>query len=346
MGYWQVSAGYGGEKRGGRSYFDVFLDFGVMLIGPGEYGEYCGNDLIYKRKKDGRRVQRFVEEVKNGHKVALKRPAEGNQWEVLAVGVVTGDYEWIPVFDDVEGWDIRHGRRVEWREPADGPKTMSGFTRGTLSKVKKTEIKREIGRIWEAGKARKSKNIPSPAKTLSDQDLVNIIKRDGLSAEKAEETVRTIERITELAEWYREKVREGIKVKEHETRTFLIVPLLLALGWPERHLKIEWHNIDIAFFDEPYSEDTDQCVMILESKKLLESLATKAEKQVTGYSSRCPNCQRLVVSDGCSYKLFDKGDGDEWRPSAYLNILKPRVSHPYRETIGGASEVLTSLVSR
>jgi hypothetical protein len=52
------------------------------------------------------------------------------------------------------------------------------------------------------------------------------------------------------------------------------------------------------------------------------------------------------VSDGCSYKLFEKREGDEWEPSAYLNILKPRVSHPYSENIGGAPDVLTTLMSR
>ena len=50
MGYWQVSAGYGGEKGDGRSYFDVFLDFGVMLIGPGEYDHYRDNAHVYEQE--------------------------------------------------------------------------------------------------------------------------------------------------------------------------------------------------------------------------------------------------------------------------------------------------------
>jgi hypothetical protein len=46
------------------------------------------------------------------------------------------------------------------------------------------------------------------------------------------------------------------------------------------------------------------------------------------------------------YNLFEKGEGEGWVPSAYLNILKPRVSHPYTENIGGALNVFTSLMSR
>ncbi len=343
MEHWQVGAGYGGESGGGRDYSDVFLDFGVMLIGPGEYGEYHNNVRDYQQKKDGRRVKRLVHEVKTGHKVALKRPAGRDQWQVLAVGVVESGYQWMPVFDDVEGWDIRHGRRVEWRKPADGPQTMGGFTRGTLNKIKKEQTRQAVETIWESGKRIETSALPSPLEKLSGEDLMHNLVDHGMEEEEAETFVEVVHRIRDLAQWYRDRVREGVKVKEHETRTFLIVPLLLALGWPEKKLKIEWHNIDISFFEDPYSEDTDQCVMVLESKKLLESLASRTINQAHGYADKYPRCRRVVVSDGCSYKLFERRGSTAWRYAAYLNVLKPRMSHPYRRNIGGASEVITSL---
>jgi|SRR5215217_5692330 len=345
MEYWQVGAGYGGESGGGRAYHDIFLDYGVMLIGPGEYGDYRVDAQVYGHKRDGRQVQRLAREVKPGHKVALKRPA-GHRWEVLAVGEVKSDYEWMPVFDDVEGWDIRHGRRVEWRKPADGSKIMGGFTRGTLNKVEKAETKQAIEQMWNSGQQTAPSSLPSPAEKLRDDDLTDILVEDGVEIKQAGEIVRTIEEIRDLAQWYRERVREGIKVKEHETRSFLIVPLLLALGWPEQKLKIEWHNIDIAFFDNPYSEDTDQCVMILESKKLLESLASRTIHQAYEYAVKYPRCRQAVVSDGCSYKLFERKGGNDWCYSAYLNVLKPRLTHPYQDGIGGASDVLVSMLAR
>jgi hypothetical protein len=52
------------------------------------------------------------------------------------------------------------------------------------------------------------------------------------------------------------------------------------------------------------------------------------------------------VSDGCSYKLFERKGGDDWYYFAYLNVLKPRLSHPYRDGIGGASDVLVRLLAR
>ena len=63
MIYWQVGAGFGGESGGGRSYYGIFLDFGVMLIGPGEYGEYSENVRRNEQDKNGRRIQRFVEDL-------------------------------------------------------------------------------------------------------------------------------------------------------------------------------------------------------------------------------------------------------------------------------------------
>jgi hypothetical protein len=261
-------------------------------------------------------------------------------------GRVEGDYEWMPVFDDVEGWDIRHGRWVEWRTPADGPKKMRGFNRGTLLKLKEAETQQAIDGIWESGEQVQTTALPSQQEKVRDEALMHNLVVHGLKGEVAEPFVQAVERIRGLGQWYRERVRKGIKVKEHETRTFLIVPLLLALGWPERNLKIEWHNVDIAFFENPYSEDTDQCVMIMESKKLLESLASRTIKQAYDYADRYPRCKKVIVSDGCSYKLFTRKGGDDWCYSAYLNVLKPRPTHPYRDGIGGASDVLISLLGR
>ncbi len=41
-------------------------------------------------------------------------------------------------------------------------------------------------------------------------------------------------------------------MSEHETRTFLITPLLVALGWSEQRIKIEWDKLDVALFRYPH----------------------------------------------------------------------------------------------
>jgi len=155
---------------------------------------------------------------------------------------------------------------------------------------------------------------------------------------------KTSQRIRRLVKWYN---TEGKDIKEHETRTFLIIPLLLALGWPEQKLKIEWNNIDIAFFNKPYSEkneDCNQCAIILESKKLREGL-TYGTSQAKTYASKYKKCNRLIVSDGCCYKLYKRKE-NQWKYSAYLNILKPKRNHPYEPNVKGAPDVFMSLMGK
>ena len=82
---------------------------------------------------------------------------------------------------------------------------------------------------------------------------------------------------------------------------------------PEQRLKIEWKNVDIAFFERPYTKKDDECIIILESKKLWAGLSY-AEGQAKGYADKHPECKKLIVSDGCCYKLFER-NGDDWRYS-------------------------------
>ena len=343
MNYWQVACG-----DGRREYSEVFLKYGVMLIGSGEPGNYFEKkeyyrNVIYPLKKDFSVLSSFAEQVEEGDIVVLKRPS-GKLWEVLAVGTVKGDYAHLPVFDDVEWWDLQHCRYVEWVTPKD-KKLITGLTRGTFRRINKQETIQAIKELLKSGIQQPSEPIPAPAEKLSDEDLIDILINYGLRAKDAEDFTQTIRRIRRLVKWYQSY---GKHFKEHETRTFLIIPLILALGWPEQKLKIEWNNIDIAFFEKPYSKEnkksSEQCIIILESKKLREGLSF-AKSQASIYADKYPRCKRLIVSDGCCYKLFTR-KGKDWNYSAYLNILRPKRTHPYEKNVGGAPDVFISLMSR
>ncbi len=336
MNYWQVAAG-----DGRRNYSEVFLKYGVMLIGPGDPGEYFQNEQYYKNIYKPNDITVFAEQVKDGDIVVLKKPS-GRLWEVLAVGTVRGDYVHLPVFDDVEGWDLQHCRYVKWIKPKS-EKRMTGLTRGTFKGINKQSTITTISSVLNSGIPLSFTQIPEPPKKLNDEDLIDILINYGLRPKDAEDFTQTIHRIRRLVKWY---YSNGKDVKEHETRTFLIVPLLLALGWPEQKLKIEWNRIDIAFFEKPYSEENknNECVIILESKRLWEGLDYGAS-QASTYASRYPKCNRLIVSDGCCYKLF-KRKGTTWHYSAYLNILKPKPTHPYKPNVGGAPDVFLSLMGK
>ncbi|MGB2727050.1 MAG: hypothetical protein WBD09_01050 [Halobacteriota archaeon] len=296
MNYWQVAAG-----DGRRDYSEVFLKYGVMLIGPGDPGSYFENEEHYKNSYKPKDITVFAEQVKDGDIVVLKRPS-GKLWEVIAVGIVKEEYNYLPVFDDVESWDLQHCRYVEWRKPQK-PVQTTGLTRGTFKGINKQSTIQTISDLLQPGPPISSEPIPKPSEKLTDEDLIEILINHGLRPKDAEDFTQTIHRIRRLVKWYYEN---GANVSEHETRTFLIIPLLLTLGWTEQKLKIEWNNIDIAFFEKPYTKqnkDSNECIIIFESKRLWEGLSYVTSQAAT-YATKYPKCGRMIVSDGCCYKLF------------------------------------------
>lgn len=326
--YWLIAAG-----DALRDYSDVFLRFGVMLVGSGDSGSYFENRKAYSEID---RVRRFAEEVQPGDVVILKRGVRS----IVATGIVDereDSYFHSEVFGDVQGFSIQHGRYVTWYKP-DEEVLVSGLARGTLTHTYKSHIQQFAERIIHENTALTSDEIPSPAENVDDEELIDYLIMHGLGSGQAEEVIRAFWRVRRLGRWYE---YEGEDVSEHETRTFLVVPLLLALGWPEQRLKIEWKQLDIAFFKSNYSPDANP-MMILESKRLDRPLFG-AEKQAKNYSKKFPHCNKLVVSNGIRYLLFVKKK-NEWLPKAYLNLLKLRTRHPYYVEIYGAPELLAQLL--
>jgi len=336
MNFWQVAAG-----ESGRDYSKVFLQYGVMLIGSGDPGPYFGREDYYGSRLWGHTIGYFAKQVAKDDIVILKKPYDRKTWQVQAVGRVIGDYEWLEQFDDVQGWDLQHCRRVEWVCPA-GLRKVAGLARGTFRRVYNSEVKAVARAVLEEGQEQPVNEIPPAAKAVSDEDLIDYLIDNGLRPGDAEMVIQTIWRIRRLGRWYE---KHGKDLSEHEIRTFLIVPILLALGWSEQKLKIEWKNTDISFFSRVYDSGDEPC-MILESKRMGEGLGY-AEKQVQRYAKDMPSCKRLIVSDGIRYYLYVK-QGESWDFEkdlrAYMNLLRLKNRHPYRTDVGGAPDLFISLM--
>ena len=100
---WQLAGG-----PASRPYADVFLQYGVGLIGPGDAGEWKperGDDEF-----EGGFVRRFASEMQMGDIVLLRT----GMVKIAAVGIVASDYMYLNYFDDVNGWDLQHARRIRW----------------------------------------------------------------------------------------------------------------------------------------------------------------------------------------------------------------------------------------
>ena len=100
---WQISGG-----PTARSYSNIFLKCGVGLIGPGDAGEWKSERD--DNEFDGGFVRRFASEVRIGDVILLRTGIS----KIAAVGVVASGYLYLNQFDDVNGWDLQHARRIRW----------------------------------------------------------------------------------------------------------------------------------------------------------------------------------------------------------------------------------------
>ena len=336
MTIWQVAAG-----DGSRDYADVFLKFGVILVGPGSEGEYFSNKDAYNNSDSWAYrpfIKTLAEVLAKGDLVVLKRPSSYS-WEIIAVGEITSDYLFEDVFSDVDGWDLQHCRKIHWKTPSSQT-IISGLRRGTLVRVHNQQAVEEVNEVWLNGQQVISSPIPIEPKEISVDQLIDSLMIEGLPGQHAELITNTIWRLRRIAKWYS---AHGSDVGEHEIRTFLIVPLLMSLGWAEQKIKIEWNNIDVALFDTPYSKQSNPLI-IIESKRLWDGLRY-APDQAISYAQSYPACDRFIVSDGIRYKLFRR-EGDQWCYAAYMNLLAPKRTHPYESGIDGAVSFFLSVIPK
>jgi hypothetical protein len=323
--YWQIAAG-----SLGRSYADLFLKFGMAFVG-------------------GQKEIATMAELSVGDIVLLKLGLS----KIYAVGEVVEregkhrgneDKLWLRDFD---GWDLSAYCHVDWHVPAV-PATTNGLTRATIQKVHQAEHKQIADSLLQLP-IRPYEPEPPPTDLISDETILEFLISEGLRPSAADELTNTFRRIRLLADYYY-KQGHWEDIREHETRSFLIVPLLLALGWAEQQIKIELPTqkgrVDIACFSRAYRRNNNECVLILEAKDFSSGL-DYAPEQAHRYAEDFPSCQVAVVSNGYCYKTYIRSKNGTFslEPSAYLNLLKPRDKYPLNPmNIDGALGVLKWLL--
>ena len=337
MTVWQVAAGTPNE---GRNYEWAFLRYGLAFAG-------------------GEANEQTLQNVRPGDIVILKRGTK----QIRAVGRVVerggvvsgrGDREWLLDFD---GWGLPAYCHVEWHVPSDGlPAPTKGLTRATVQGVNKQAIKDQARRLlitWTA----KTNYDPEPkaTKPVDDDTILAALVHEGLSPALAEDLTSAIRRVRLLARYYHGS-EAGWQISEHETRAFLILPLLTALGWSEQQVRIEYHTkagyLDAACFTKPlHAAGPEDCALILESKSFRHGL-DMAHHQAKRYAEVLPSARAVVVSNGYCYKVYLRREGEEGEiafsehPDAYLNHLRPTRAYPLDPSKGGAVEVLRQMLPR
>lgn len=323
--YWQIAAG-----SAGRSYAELFVKFGMAFVG-------------------GQKEIETMAEVSIGDIVLLKIGLS----KVYAVGEIVerkgkhkgnADKSWLKDFD---GWDLSAYCYVDWHIP-DKPVLTSGLTRSTIQKVHQDKHKNLADELLKLPRQPHYPE-PSPTGSITDEKILEFLIGEGLRPSSAEELTNTFRRIRLLANYYF-KQGNWEEIREHEARSFLIIPLLLALGWAEQQIKIELPSqngrIDIACFSRPYNRNKDDCALIIEAKDFSSGL-DYAPEQAHRYAKDFPSCKVVGVSNGYCYKTYIRSETGNFdlRPSAYLNLLMPKDKYPLDpEKVDGALGVLKWLL--
>ncbi len=311
---WQVGTG-----DGTRNYGEIFLKYGVALVGPGNPGKEGGPDAaaFYQQYPQVKNWGAVLTGVRKGDWIIARK----GRSVILAVGEVVGEYNHSDFFADVEGWNLQHLVKVRWHIPAGGSINLNGSSLGmsTLERCKQPDV---FAAIYHAAfeDNKPVLSVPEPYKPImvSTDNIIQALIDQGIRIQDAENVGRTIERIIKLAKWYDHNDRG---VLEAEIVAFLITPLLIALGWSEQKIKLEHERIDVALFPEPFRGGKNLSPrIILEAKTFSNGLAFTAD-QVRSYSEKFPECDLFVTTNGYRYKIFEKEKG-ELVPKGYFNLLR------------------------
>ncbi len=323
--YWQIAAG-----SIGRNYADLFIKFGMAFVG-------------------GQKEIETMAKVSIGDIIILKIGLS----KIYAVGEVierdgkhsgNADKPWLRDFD---GWDLSAYCYVDWHIP-EKPHSSSGLTRATIQRIRQEKhiiLANELLQLPIQGYE------PEPLQTshVGDDEILEFLIGEGLRPSSAEDLTNTLRRIRLLANYYYKR-GDWYEIREHETRSFLIIPLLLALGWAEQQIKIELPankgRVDIACFSKPYKRNNDDCALIIEGKDFSSGL-DYAPEQAHRYAEDFPSCNVVMVSNGYCYKTYIRSESGTFSiiPSAYLNLLKPKDRYPLDpENVNGALGVLKWLL--
>ena len=300
---WQVSAG-----PSDRSYADQFLKYGVALIAPGDAGEWHPGRL--DQEFEGGFVRRFATEL-HVRDVLLLRSGLST---IRAVGLVASGYEYLPQFDDVNGSDLQHARRVRWYplpEPYDFGEPVFGASPPRVSRVQSEAVVCYAHRF-----------VRSPPTDWQGRALPSLPVEEASLLTPPPELQQIVAQVQDLSALHWDANGFGERPMEDELVAHYVVPFLRALGWPVEKIAVKWRRIDVSVFSE-LPRIPQHCRYLIEAKRLGTGVEG-ALSQAIGYVSALGVSCDVVVTDGIRYRMYEASD--DFAPVAYANLARLKQS--------------------
>ena len=334
---WQIAAG-----ETGRLYPELFIDHDVMCMGPGDAGEFDFDKYVrrYPDRYPGRggtdiisQMRSFREKVRPRDIVLLRE-----YHKVSAIGVVADDgYSWRQAFDDVYGWDLQHTQRVIWQDHLTGPlqrlqragELFAGRKQiPTFTKVSDRSVLAPLKELLAKCRLRPLRALPNVSAPLTTEELREEFFARGLQSRSADSLLAAIDRQQRLWRWYECYGKASGRPAEHEVVAHMVLPMLVALGWSEQLLAVEWNRIDLAAFNGTPTT-RENCILVCEAKgrgKGMQDVCKQAKAYVAKFELR--NCRKILLTEGTRFYLYE-ATGGKWddAPCGYFNINKLRKTH-------------------
>lgn len=333
---WQQAAG---DKD--RNYVDICLNWDVILNGPATKGSFADHVASYEflgRKYTD--LGRFCDTMSDGDLVVLRLGTN----QIYAVGEIVGGYQFHEEFNDIDGWDIGHVRRVRWlwRSPPLEPQEFPTYTLkqgDTTQESTSEEVKNWMRQleIQEHRYNRDLKDLPSEStdnKTNIEQ-ISDHLFNQGIASSSINSLLDEIGELIRIANWYWNQEEYP---SESETINYLAVPLLRVLGWTPQRMAIEWGRIDLALFSK-LPRDNENLSVVIEAKRMNQSCFSAFE-QAKSYAEIVTDCKTVVVTDGIRYGVYIKNDENEYSLYSYLNLTRLQKTYPLYECRGAQDTLL------
>ena len=280
------------------------MNHGVALIGPGDTGPWCTERS--DEEFEGGFVRRFAAELRIADVLLLRTGLS----TIRAVGLVASDYQYLPQFDDVNGWDLQHGRRVRWfalPERYDFGGRVFGANPPRLSRVQPEDVvgyaNRFVGSSPTDWQARLLPSLPA--------------EETALKAPRTE-LQELVAQVHDLSALYWDTDAFGERPMEDELIAHYVVPFPRALRWPVERIAVKWRNVDVSVFTK-LPRVPDHCHYLIEAKRLGAGVEGALE-QAIGYVSDLGIQWDVIVTDGIRYRMYEATQ--DFAPIAYANLAR------------------------
>jgi hypothetical protein len=190
--------------------------------------------------------------------------------------------------------------------------------------------------------ARELRPLPEVSSPLTLEALGEQLFAKGLANRAVDEVLAAILRQRRLAHWYRTQPSNAYRRTEHEVVAHMVLPLLLALGWSEQLLAVEWQRVDLAAFSGTPTT-SERCVLVCEVKAPGHGLQNVLDQAIQYVRAlKLDGCRRILLTEGTRFYLFDR-DGESWpqNPTGYVNVEVVRVRNVAPLGSNGVETILT-----